>query len=335
MKKLLLAVLIAILSFAGCKKDDESVSIIGKWTVVSGGDGLVDSNLKYIIIEPEKTYYLLNEFNYGIRGYQTNLCQIINNQICFYIDNNFEIFNYIVQGNNLTLSNPSMQIICIKEGDEPSKQDWIQSLENLASVKAPKNSESDLAFDGNFLWYGGFRNYSDPSYLYKINTTEMIVIDSLEVDNYVIGLEWVAGYFWTSSNGSESIFKVNTATGNTVATSVEMGAWIYGIGYDGANLWCGSGNEFTLYKYNPDLNVVSDEFEIGCRPGGISYINGYLYLCASGKLNKCTTDPLQVVAAYDVPGSYINGIASDGNDYWISVSPEDEEGNFNIMKVNL
>jgi len=42
-----------------------------------------------------------------------------------------------------------------------------------------------------------------------------------------------------------------------------------------------------------------------------------------------------VVAAYDVPGSYINGIASDGNDYWISVSPEDEEGNFNIMKVNL
>jgi hypothetical protein len=201
-------------------------------------------------------------------------------------------------------------------------------------MNAPIESRSDLAFDGEFLWCGGFVNYDDPAYLYKIDPVTLSVVQNVPTSNWVIGIEWADGYLWTSHNGYEEIYKVNPVTGSNLFTSVEMGAWIYGIAYDGQYLWCGSNNTNTIYKYDPGLNTIAATFQIGCQPGGMAYIQDYLYICTGGILNKCTIDPFQTVGAFDIGRGEINGIAYDGNNFWISAYMKDETPKYKIYKVS-
>ena len=41
-------------------------------------------------------------------------------------------------------------------------------------------------------------------------------------------------------------------------TSAEMGAWPYGIAWDGSHHWVYSNNERTLYEYDPVGDTVVD-----------------------------------------------------------------------------
>jgi len=335
MKKQLVFYVIILLSTVSCKKENDKISpIYNKWTVVSGGGAFVyGGNLKYIIVEPDNTFYLLYEYNYGIRGFEEGLCQVINGQISFYKDYYFNLFNLKIDGNNLTLTNPDIEIVCERNGDEPSKPEWVQTAEILQSMDAPVEARTDLAFDGEFLWCGGFVSYDDPAYLYKIDPATLSVVQNLPTSNWPIGIEWADGYLWVSSNGYESIIKVNPVNGSNLFTSVEMGAWINGIAFDGQYLWCGSNNAQIVYKYNPNSDAIAATFQIGSL-GGMAYVQDYLYICANGILNKCTVDPLQAVAAYDIEKGDIQGIAYDGSNFWISADISDETPNYKIYKVS-
>jgi len=337
MKKQLLFFALILLLAVSCKKDDDSASpIYGKWTVISGGGALGNGGIvKYIIIEPDSTYYLLHEYGYGLRGFEENLCQVINGQITFFTDWRFNIFNFNLDGSNLILNNPDAEIVCERTGNEPSKQEWVKTAATLSSaIDAPVESNSDLAYDGEFLWCGGYLNYDDPAYLFKINPATQSVAQYVPVSNWVNGIEWADGYLWTSDNGYDCIYKVNAVTGSNLFTSVEMGAWIRGIAFDGQYLWCGSHNAETIYKYHPVLNTIEATFKIGCQPGGMAYIQDHLYICVNGILNKCTVDPLQCVDAFDIEGGYIHGIAHDGDDFWVYVQFGDETPVYKIYKVS-
>lgn len=315
-KQFIFYAIILLLVVISCKKDNEINPIYGKWTVISGGGSLIyGAHLKYIIVNADNSFYFLYEYEYGIRSYTAGLCQVVSGQIGIYREFYLELFNYSLTGNQLILANPDYEITCERKGDEPAKQEWVRTVEILQTMQV--SNSRDLAFDGDYLWYGGYKSY--PSFnLYKIDLATLSVIDSIPVTNNVHGLEWADGYFWSSSNGSESIYKVDPATGNNVFTSIEMGAWIEGIGYDGQYFWCGSNNENTIYQYDVDMNTIENQYEVNCWPSGIAYINGYLYVCANGVLNKCTIDPFQSVGAYDVAKGEISGVAFDGNDFWIS-----------------
>jgi len=86
--------------------------------------------------------------------------------------------------------------------------------------------------------------------------------------------------FWMSHGGYEWINKVDPATGDNLSSSVDMGAWIYGIAYDGQYLWCSSNNESTIYIYDPDLNMIEAQDEVNFQPGGMAYYQDHLYICA-------------------------------------------------------
>ncbi|MBN2480273.1 MAG: hypothetical protein JXB19_00915 [Bacteroidales bacterium] len=317
--------------------DDHAISIYNNWTVVSRSFGTIDMYyedfvyLKYLLIKPDNTISLLYKYDYGIRGGKEGLCQIIGGQINIFGDC---LFNFTVDDNDLTLTNPDGEIILRCYGNEPSRHQWVANIELLQTMDAPVEQGTDLAFNGEFLWYGAGTNYSDPAYLYKIDPATLSVVQNLPTSNWAVGIEWADGYLWTSSNGYSSIYKVNPLTGSNVFTSVGMGLWIKGIAYDNNYLWCGSWNEKTIYKYNPFLNLVSAEFQIRCLPEGVAYVGGYLYICVDGFLNRCTTDPFQCVGAYDLANGYIYGFAFDGNDYWISAYLAEESPHYKIFKVS-
>jgi hypothetical protein len=102
-----------------------------------------------------------------------------------------------------------------------------------------------------------------------------------------------------------------------------MGSWIYGIAWDGSKLWCVSNNEQTLYRYNPASDVVEQTYKINTYPGGMTYFGGFLYLCAGGVINKCTTSPLAVVDAYRIPGEEVFGIAHDAASFIVSANVQE------------
>jgi hypothetical protein len=239
-----------------------------------------------------------------------------------------------LDGSNLIFNNPDAEIVCERTGNEPSKEEWVRTAATLSSaIDAPVESNSDLAYDGEFLWCGGYLNYDDQAYLYKINPATQSIAEDVPVSNWVNGIEWADGYLWTSSNGHSSIYKVNPVTGSNLLTSVNMGGWINGIAFDGQYLWVGA-SYHTIYKYNPDINTVEKEIPVEFFPDGMAYVQNYLYICVGGIINKCTTDPFQFVAAYDIARGYICGIAHDGNDFYISAYLNNESS-CKICKVSL
>jgi streptogramin lyase len=133
-------------------------------------------------------------------------------------------------------------------------------------------------------------------------------------------VEWDGTNIWTSSDGDDAIFKLNPTTGATTFTSAAMGAWVYGIAWDGTVFWCTSNNEQSIYRYNPNTNTVAATYSLGSgvSPEGDAFVNGYLYVCTNGTINKCTPSPFNTVAAYRIPGIQAFGIAFDGTKYWVS-----------------
>ncbi len=333
MKKIRFILLLGIIMLIpfSCEKDkDKSDTIYGKWAVLSGG-----GNTKYIIIGSDNVFYWLEEYNYGFRGEWSGVCQITGGQINFGIMGlmNFSIMNFSISNNQLTLSHPSMaSIICERDNNAPEREDWIKTILSVHSSGAPIDEATDLTYDGQYLWYGnGYASHN----LYKINPSNITVEATIPVSQSAWAVEWVDGYLWVSSNGSDKIYKINPANGNLITQSVEMGAWIEGIAFDGQYIWCASNNESTLYKYDRNTNSVVSDFFVDMRVHGLCYNDGFLYACAEGIVNKCSLNPLEVVEAFALENYNIEGIAYDGVNFWVSTANYNETPSYRIQKVTF
>ena len=195
----------------------------------------------------------------------------------------------------MILSHPSIASInCEKNNNAPEREDWIKTIISLHSSGAPVDEATDLTYDGQYLWYGnGYASHD----LYKINTSDITVESTIPVSQYAWAVEWVDGYLWVSSDGSDNIYKINPANGNLITQSVDMGAWIEGIAFDGQYIWCASNNESTIYKFDPVTNSVVSDYDVGMQVHGLCYNDGFLYACVDGIVNKCSLNPLEVVDA--------------------------------------
>lgn len=318
---------------SSCKKsdnnDDQNTDnpILGKWTITSGGN-----EMRYLIINSDNTFYILAEYSYGFRDCEGGVCQITSNQINFYGD---WLFNYTISNNVLTLSSSDGTLVCSKVGNEPNKQDWVKTISILQSMNAPNGQANDLAFDGQYLWYVSWVDYNNPANLNKINPATMMIISQIPIANYATGLEWANGFLWMNNDGESTIHKVDPVTGSNLFESIGMGAWIGGIAFDSQYLWCSSNNERTIYKYNPTLNIVETQYQLDVQPSGMTFSQGFLYICAYGIVNKCSLSPFKSIDSFEVKDEEIKGITFDGNNFWISTYSSNESGKRTIHKVSL
>jgi len=210
MKKVYLCFLIFFTITSSCKKSDSNDNqstdnpILGKWTITNGGN-----EMKYLIINSDNTFYILEEYSYGFRGYEGGVCQITSNQINFFGD---WLFNYTIINNVLTLSSSDGTLVCLKFGIEPNQQDWVKTISILQSMYAPNGQANDLAFDGQYLWYVSWVDYNNPATLNKINPVTMMIISQVPIANYATGLEWATGFLWMNNDGGSTIHKVDPLT---------------------------------------------------------------------------------------------------------------------------
>jgi hypothetical protein len=322
MKKLTvfsISMLFVLFLMYSCKSDDDTVPdytsvISGPWRYVSG-----ELNEKYLQIYSNRTYSILSSDLQGLRDRSDGILQVTSNQISIELNSNYSglvvnLYNYVLNGDSLILTKPNVRIALVKDNTAPDTTAWIKNLTIVAQTKAPVSEATDLTFDGTDIWYGN--GYSS-HYLYKIETTGFSV-DSIPTTEYAWSVEADDTTLWVSSDGSDQVYQVGKNTGNTLFTSTSMGAWIYGIAKDNDFLWCYSGNEKTLYKYNISGNTVDLKVKTESNWEGLAMAGASLYVTANGKLHKCSLSPLMQTASFQLPGYYIYGVAYDGASFWVT-----------------
>ncbi len=317
-------------SIAGCTKDNDTTApssptisaVSGKWVVLSG-----IQNTSYLSIHDDNVFYMLHQYAYGLRSMDGGVAQVSGGTINL----GQVVYNYAVSGDTMRLTTPSQTVVAVRSSTAPSDTQWVTTVAVLDTMTPPVQEATDMAINGNIMWYGN--GYSSHN-LYKINLTTRSV-DTLPTTEYAWAVEWDGTNIWTSSDGDDAIFKLNPTSGATISTSAAMGAWIYGIAWDGTVFWCTSNNEQSIYKYNPSTNTVASTYPLGpgAYPEGDAFVNGYLYVCTNGVINKCTPSPLNTVAAYRIAGINAFGIAFDGTNYWIS--GQDANYKTKLYKVSL
>ena len=337
MKKLtLFTVFVAFTVFVifSCKKDNDTVpdynsAIAGSWKYVSGM-----TNEKYLEVYNDRTYSILSSDAQGMNDRMDGILQLTNNQLTIELNTGYgqllSLYNYVMHGDSLILTKPSIRIALVKDKTAPDTTAWIKNLTIVTKTNAPVSTLTDIAFDDTSIWYGnGYASH----YLYKINTTSLFV-DSIPTTRYAWSVEPEGSDLWVSSDGSDKVFKISKSTGSDIFTSTSMGSWIYGIAKDNNFLWCYSGNENTLYKYNITGNTVDLTIPIEGEWDGLAMAGGSLYVASNGKLYKLSLTPLMATASFELPGYSIGGVAYDGSSFWVSASKANNENAWpEIIKV--
>jgi hypothetical protein len=305
---------LTVCALFSCKKDNTSVpdyasGISGGWKYITGA-----TSEKYLLIYKNRTFSILSSDNQGIRDRVDGILLVTNNQMVIEKENAVSIFNYKLNGNNLTLSQPSQNITLSLDKTAPDTTAWIKELSIAARTKAPISETTDITYDGSLIWYGN--GYSS-DYLYKINPTNFSK-DSVKITQYAFAVEADGNDLWVSNDGGSTISRINKATGTTINSSTSLGSWIYGIAKDNNYLWCYSHNEEKLYKYNITSNTVDLTTSISSSWEGLALTANFLYVASNGKLHKCSLSPLTETASFELRGYHIYGVAYDGNSFWVS-----------------
>jgi hypothetical protein len=318
MKEYLLVIMAIFMAISSCKKDDDSFhdyapGLAGTWRFVHSADP------KYLLINIDRTCSFLSTDVQGIRDKNDAILMVTGNQVL--IDNgdpniypNISIYNYLMKGDSLILSNPQQTLTLVKDENSSISTSWFKQIVSERSYRAPVSELTDITFDGSLIWYG---NGYNTNYLYNLNPANGTT-DSLLVEQYAWSVEADSNNLWVSNDGSDKVLLIKKTDGSLITSTIEMGAWIYGLAKDNDFLWCYSNNEGTLYKYKITDNTVPLSTKIASNWDGMAMAKGFLYVAANGKLHKCTTAPLSCTASFELKGYYIFGVAYDGSSIWVS-----------------
>jgi glutamine cyclotransferase len=116
----------------------------------------------------------------------------------------------------------------------------------LATIAAPTDDSSGLAWADGSLWVGAYRNRK----IHQVDPASGAVLRTIDSDRFVTGVTWVDGELWhgTWEGDASELRRVDPASGE-VRERLEMpaGAGVSGLESDGADrFFCGGGTRATL-----------------------------------------------------------------------------------------
>jgi virginiamycin B lyase len=89
------------------------------------------------------------------------------------------------------------------------------------------------------------------------------------------------GAVWVTNYASESIWKLNPATG-AVAAKLDIGdAGAQGVGFDGSSLWVAMYNDGQVWRVNPTTGRVQRRVVVGGKPRGLVVAGGSVWVANS------------------------------------------------------
>lgn len=344
--------LFLLLILISCGNDDdnspqemeiETASITGDWERISGT--LLFEQPDYLIIESNNTLAMLLEDDMGFRdeiaGNYTDTETQVTIDIGGFGGNT--LLNYTLSNDMLELTDSNGNISTFtRVTNAPSSNTWITKIDILTQGDAPWSEDADIAFNGSHILLG---NGSEADNIGLINPETFLLDGEITTSQTAFAVEVEKldlpdKYIFQSSNGSTQ-FKAYFEDSNTEAfTSMDLGAWIYGLASINSDLiWASSGNEQSLYLLNYMNSGVDQTIErtitLDRTPYGMDYQNDFLYICSRGNIYKCdVSSSFEVVETIAVEGYRAFGIAFDGTNFWINASPNNNGVN-QIIKTNL
>ncbi|MCI5055113.1 MAG: hypothetical protein MRY83_03335, partial [Flavobacteriales bacterium] len=162
-----------------------------------------------------------------------------------------------------------------------------QSQLVIDSIPTPFSSVNDIAYSENAIWVvtGG------TPFIQKLDTSNGNILKTLthSVDG-PFGLTFDGTNLWVSGNISDSIFQIDTITGNTIASYPTPGAapeHVLGLAWnkDSSKLYLGDSHvsnpvspSDTLYVLDTLGNLLNQK-KTTQLPGGLTYGANYLWVC--------------------------------------------------------
>jgi len=334
MKTLLKTLLLAITSVIifNCSKDDENSNaninpLLGQWQFTSG-DFIYNSD-KYVYFNSDNTVDILRQTDDNFKGIFSPDYSITNNQVT--IDGvggqgSPGVFDYSIEENTLTLTGNTSTITFQKINNAPVINNWIETLSILNQGTAPWEGSVDIAFthDKSSIVYG---KTNDSDYIALIDPETFEETGQIATTNSASAVEIEKfdlpdRYVFQSNNGSDTFHAYFENTNSLDFDSIETGAWIKGLAsVNFITIWVASSNESSLYLYDygTSPHTITQTINISIQPNGLDYQDGFLYVCDGQFLHKCQVTPnFEVLKSYKLDNIGIDGIAFDGNNFWIS-----------------
>jgi len=149
------------------------------------------------------------------------------------------------------------------------KLDWSGNV--IEAFDLPDHYMSGIAYDGGDFWVS--RYYEDPGHLYKLTDTGTILQEFDGPDDQPWDLAIHGDTIWIADYWGDTLYQLDSATGNLVDSHASEGVDPAGIVWDGQYLWyCDNGDNYEvdlLYKVDlqgggtPEIVVPDTEHAYG------------------------------------------------------------------------
>lgn len=344
-------IIVLLLTF-GCGGNDDNdttppemeitAAIIGDWQRSSGS--IIGIEWEYLLIKSDNTVNFFSQDDSGFRDENTGNYTATDNQVT--LDISFLgnlLLNYTITDNTLEILDSSGNVSTYNRvTNAPSSDTWITKIGILTQGDAPWSEDADIAFNGSHILLG---NGYEAENIGLINP-ETFMLDgeittsqaafAVEVEKFEVPDK----YIFQSNNGSSQFTSYFENSNTEAFTSLNLGAWIYGLASINSDLiWVSSGNEQSLYLLNYMSSGVDQTIErtitLDRTPHGMDYQDGFLYICSRGNIYKCdVSTSFEVVETIQLEGYRALGIAFDGTNFWMNAIPTNGGAN-QIIKTNL
>jgi len=321
-------IVLMIILIAGCKKDSstDDIKLYGLWQV---NESVVTDNLKFLNFKNNKTVVSYSISEDGFKSTTSSVFSPSTDQFIGTVIGT-GVLNYTVEGDLLTIKGGN-DIVYLKATRSTSVEpdSWVTevtSTDHIDNLFTENNR--GIGYDGSNLLFTDYTNGE----IIKVSLATRSIASQVSLTNSLNTVEYDGTDYWVAVNGYDQIKRYSTA-GNSIATSIAMGPWIYGIGYvSPTSIICYSNNAQTLYNYNPVTNSVTNLKEVGISLRDIAISNGKTYVSSNDMIYRLNSTTFAVEKSYRVTNAgTINGIASVGNNvFWLNINDGEK-----ILKVEL
>lgn len=141
------------------------------------------------------------------------------------------------------------------------------------------------------------------------------------------GIAWDGRYYWTADRKTDSFYKIDPTSGETVQTMESPGYFPSGLTWDGKYLWSTDPTEGKIFATDVSTGrTVRTLDSPSPSPMGIAWDGSYLWLCDNrlDRISKIDPGDGTTIVSFPAPARDPRGIAFDGTYLWCSDRIRDE-----------
>lgn len=144
---------------------------------------------------------------------------------------------------------------------------------------------------------------------------------------FCTGLTFDGTYLWVADYKSDTIYKIDPASGAQLHQIPSPGFWPMGLAWDGKHLWNADKEQKKIFKIDPNDGTILTTIDAPCSfPEGLAWDGKTLWIgdALKNKIMKIDLSDGTAVKKFDGPAKSVTGLAWDGKYIWSSDRLKDE-----------